>query len=125
MKIGIGLSFYQDFDSLRRMLTSLQAYPIDLIIAIDGKYKGHAARRTLSNAECIDLFKSFQTPYTLDISPNTSQIEKRQRYFDLAIDLDCLIVMDSDEYFIQENTVWDLFVEDLVCKIKENSTTYK
>lgn len=48
-------------------------------------------------------------------------------YFDLskALGLDCLIVMDSDEYFIHERTNWPLFIEDLEQKIKENAHTWR
>ena len=38
-KIGIGLCFYQDLHSLTRRLYSLQPYPIDYLIAVDGRFK--------------------------------------------------------------------------------------
>lgn len=129
LKIGIGLSFYEDFESLRRFVTSCQSYPIDMIIAVDGRYKGFQSKNGISSQRCIDLFKSSQTPYDLVPSIDKDQNMKRQVYMDLcapeAHDIDCLIVMDSDEYFIHESTNWPLFIEDLEQKIKDNKQTYK
>jgi hypothetical protein len=129
LRIAIGLSFYEDFDSLRRMIQSCQSYPIDMIIAVDGRYKGFDSKNGISSQKCIDLFKASQTPFDIDVSIDKDQNVKRQRYMDLcapkAHDIDCLIVMDSDEYFIHEGTNWPLFIEDLEHKIKENENNYK
>lgn len=127
LRIGIGLSFYEDFDSLRRMLMSCQSYPIDLIIAVDGKYEGYPVENPLSSEECTELFRGFQTPYIYVPYPDVSQNHKRQIYFDLAKNhnLDVIIVMDSDEYFIHERTNWPLFIEDLEQKINNNTHTYR
>jgi hypothetical protein len=125
MKIAVGLAFYQDFDSLRRMLTSLQAYPIDLLIAVDGKYAEHPAAQNYSSRECIDLFNSFQTPYRLEPAPSHySERQKRQMYLDFAgwFKMDVLIIMDSDEYIIHNETDWDMFTLDLSKKLKTNPT---
>src|SRR5262245_1848558 len=126
LKIGIGLAFYQDFDSLRRMLQSCQSYPIDLIIAIDGKYDTHPAAKSLSDKPVRDLFKGFQTPYKLIDAPNLSQNAKRQIYFDKSEEygLDVLIVMDTDEFFISQKTNWPLFVDDLRNKIADHAHTW-
>jgi hypothetical protein len=129
LRIGIGLSFYEDFDSLRRMLMSCQSYPIDLIIAVDGPYKGYPvpAKSTHSSQRVLDLFQSFQTPYDIWDGCLKDQNEKRQTYFDKAKDsgLDIIIVMDTDEYFIHEQTNWPLFMEDLEQKIKDDAHTWK
>ena len=127
LKIGIGLSFYEDFDSLRRMIQSCQSYPIDIVIAIDGRYKGYPAKQALSDRATRDLRLGFRTPWALIDAPDLSQNEKRQIYFNLSKhhELDCLIVMDSDEYFIHERTNWPLFMDDLEQKIKENAHTWR
>lgn len=127
LRIGIGLSFYEDFDSLRRMLMSCQSYPVDFIIAVDGKYEGYPAKTDLSSKECRDLLKTFQTKTILLDAPNRSQNVKRQVYFDLAErwNLDVIIVMDTDEYFLHEKTNWPLFMEDLEQKIKDNDHTWR
>lgn len=126
LKIGIGMSFYQDFDSLQRMLHSLQGYPFDMLIAIDGIYTGHPGRQTYSDKVVIDLFKTIQTPYQLLDMPPMSQIAKRQIYFEMSKvhGLDVIIVMDSDEYIIHNKTNWPLFVEELEQKIRENADTF-
>lgn len=127
LKIAIGLSFYNDFDSLRRMLMSCQSYPIDLIIAVDGRYEGYPTKEPLSNKQTIDLFKGFQTPYTYISAADESQNKKRDVYFAACKEhgIDCLIVMDSDEYFLHEFTNWPLFIADLEKKIQENAHTYR
>lgn len=106
---------------------SCQSYPIDMIIAIDGRYKGYPSKTDVSSEECRQLFRSSQTPYMLIGEPDLSQNDKRQLYFDWCKDqkIDCLIVMDSDEYFIHERTNWPLFIEDLEQKISNNTHTYR
>lgn len=127
LRLAIGLSFYNDFDSLRRMLTSLQAYPIDLIIAVDGKYKGHTGDKEVSDLECRHLFRAFQTPYYLFHEATAkTQIQQRQLYFDKAevMDIDVIIVMDSDEYIIHDKTNWPLFIKELEEHIEMNKGTF-
>lgn len=124
LKIGIGLSCYQDFDSLRRMLMSCQQYPIDKIIAVDGRYDGYPTKEEYSDQDVLDLFDSFQTK--VEVFPYAgNQNAKRQIYFDNAKNLDVLIVMDTDEYFLPKQTNWPLFVEDMEQKIRDNAHTYK
>lgn len=127
LRIGIGLAFYEDCDSLKRMLDSCKPYPIDMIIAVDGRYKGYGSKTGISSQKCIDLFKSSKLPYDLIIVKDKDQNEKRQVYMDAAKkhDIDCLIVMDSDEYFINDKTNWDLFIEDLQEKITNNAHTFR
>lgn len=126
LKIGIGLSFYQDFDSLRRLLQSLQSYPIDRIIAMDGRYKGHSGKEPLSDKKTRDLFKTIQTPVTLVDAPDSSQIVKRSLYFSECklFDIDVIIVMDSDEYIIHDKTSWPRFMQELEEHIAMNKDTY-
>ena len=128
LRIGIGLSFYEDFDSLRRMLMSCESYPIDLIIAVDGKYKGYPTKNELSSKDVKGLLKSFQTPVQYyAMGGESDQITKRQLYMDVCEEheIDCLIIMDSDEYFIHEKTNWPLFIEDLKQKIKDDAHTWR
>ena len=112
------------------MLQSCQDYPIDLIIAIDGRYKGYPAKTKYSSKEVLDLFKTEnKLPYKL-INKHPDDLDqqaKRNIYFDYCeqAKMDCLIVMDSDEYFINEKTDWDLFIQDLSQKITDNAHTYK
>lgn len=120
------MSFYKDFDSLQRMLRSLESYPFDMLIAIDGRYKGHTGKTPLSDKKTRDLFKTIQTPHILIDAPDISQIDKRQIYNDKSVDydLDVLIVMDSDEFIVHEQTNWPIFIEELNSAIKSNRGTY-
>ena len=61
LSIGIGLCFYQDVHSLTR-LYSLQSYPLDYLIAIDGKFKEYPAEGQLSDQQCLDLIKTSNIP---------------------------------------------------------------
>lgn len=106
---------------------SLQSYPVDHIVAVDGKYKGHSGKNPLSDKEVRELFKISQTPFSLYDASNMSEIDKRQIYFDKSsvLKLDCIIVMDSDEFLIPHRTNWPLFMDDLEKKIKDNAHTYR
>ena len=60
-KIGIGLCFYQDLHSLTRCLYSLQPYPLDYLIAVDGRFKEYPSEGELSDQTCIDLSQELPT----------------------------------------------------------------
>jgi hypothetical protein len=131
MRIGVGLNFYQDFDSLRRLLTSLQCCAFDLLIAVDGKYKEWPNQDDppYSDEACYDLLCSFwpQLEVQLLAAEDMTQNQKRQIYMDEAEkhDLDAIIVLDSDEYIICEHTDYQLFKQDLERKITNNQTYRK
>ena len=82
LTIGIGLCFYQDLHSLTRCLYSLQPYPLDYLIAVDGKFREYPAEGELSDRTCIDLVKSFQRPVKYLATIGLEEMEKRQIYFD-------------------------------------------
>ena len=102
LSIGIGLCFYQDVHSLTRCLYSLQTYPLDYLIAVDGKFKEYPAEGELSDQQCLDLVKSFQYPVRYLATSGLVEMEKRQKYFDECrkLGIDVLIVLDSDEYIL-------------------------
>jgi hypothetical protein len=124
LSIGIGLCFYQDVHSLTRCLYSLQSYPLDYLIAIDGKFKEYPAEGQLSDQQCLDLIKSFQHPVRYLATVGLEEMEKRQKYFDECrkLGIDVLIVLDSDEYILPTATNWDLFHLDLLHKINTSVT---
>jgi hypothetical protein len=126
LKIGIGLSFYQDFNSLRRMLMSLKGYPIDRLIAIDGSYEGYPSDEGCSHTACYELISSFQIPHITVRYPRFTEIQKRQMYFEFSkvYGVDVLIVMDSDEYIIHDKTNWVVFVNELKEKIEKHKNTW-
>ena len=124
LSIAIGLSFYNDYDSLKRMIDSCQQYPIDKIVAIDGRYQGYPSKQQYSNKECLELLTASKVPVAYFEMADVDQRLKRQAYFD-ACNTDCLIVMDSDEYFLPDKTDWPLFIEDLQAKITDNAHTFR
>lgn len=97
-----------------------------MLIAVDGRYEGHTGSKPLSDKKTRDLFKTIQTPSVIIDAPDTSQIVKRQIYFDKSegYKLDAIIVMDSDEYVVNDKTDWALFIEELERHITENKHTF-
>lgn len=122
LKIGIGLCFYQDLHSLTRCLYSLQPYPLDYLIAVDGRFKEYPTEGEISDQTCIDLVKSFRHPVKYIAAPGLDEMEKRQKYFEECnrYGINVLIVLDSDEYIVPTATNWDLFHLDLLDKINNN-----
>jgi len=105
--IAIGLSFYEDANSLVRCLASLlELKDYIKIIAIDGKYKGYPAKNDLSedgSREVIQEFKEQQYPpnaIELFDFPNLHERFKRQKYVDIAAkqQIPFLLILDSDEH---------------------------
>lgn len=124
LSIGIGLCFYQDVHSLTRCLYSLQPYPLDYLIAVDGKFREYPAEGEVSDQQCLDLIKSFQHSVRYLAIIGLEEMEKRQKYFDECskLGIDVLIVLDSHEYILPTATNWDLFHLDLLDKINTNVT---
>jgi hypothetical protein len=124
--IGIGLNFYQDFDSLRRLMQSLQCCAFDALIAVDGKYLEWPDQLApdRSDKATIDLLSTSRIPLLYLNGASLTQNQKRQRYFDSApvMDLDAIFVLDSDEYIVCEKTNYALFKQDLEQKIAANQT---
>lgn len=113
------------------MLYSLKPYPIDYIIAVDGKFKDFDKDKgkAVSDIEVIKLLtiaeaNNKHTRVKHITATNRTETEKRQLYFDECayLDIDILIIIDSDEYIIGPATNWDLFTQDLYYKINSNNT---
>jgi hypothetical protein len=79
-------------------MSSIQAY-IDLIIAIDGKFKQFKDDHDVSMDNSRKVVESFPNAIYY-CYPNLSEIEKRNKYLEIAgsRDIDFLLVIDSDEY---------------------------
>jgi hypothetical protein len=127
LTIGIGLCFYQDFDSLIRFGATISQFPFDYLLAIDGRYKEFPDKQGLSSDRTRALINSLHNKHTkvkLIDAPNLTQNDKRQLYFDYAAfyNIDALLIMDSDEFIITSATNWQLFTEDLYHKITTNET---
>jgi hypothetical protein len=125
MRKAIGFSFLDDEKAIPRALDPWykQGYTI---IAVDGRYKTplppHLQGIMLppySTDNSEDVLKKRYGDKLVYEQYTGTQIQKRQRYMDIAGELDCeiLIVFDSDEYIHPEHQDWQWFnkqLEDLL-----------
>jgi hypothetical protein len=95
-----GIVFFDDEKGLQRCLSSIQAY-IDLIIAIDGRFKQFEDDHDLSIDNSRKVVESFPNAVYY-CYPNLTEIDKRNKYLEIAGSrgIDFLLVIDSDEYAI-------------------------
>lgn len=132
LKIGIGLCYYEDLDGIKRLYDSLYKTEtkIDIIIAVDGRYKQFTSilddSSNILSSEDIHYYLISNSRYvTIDYTnwnENPTEIEKRNKYLEYSkkdvngiFDLDFLIVIDTDE-FIEGN--WSEFYQNLI-RLKE------
>ncbi|MGH9878139.1 MAG: hypothetical protein ACRD5H_10910 [Nitrososphaerales archaeon] len=88
--LAAGIIFYQQRDSLKRTLGSLQGF--DLIIAVDGNIIDFPAGDQLSTDGSRELCKEYENVLLLDRS-NLTEEAKRTCYLGYS---DNLLVLDSD-----------------------------
>ena len=101
MKIGIGLIFYDDLESLKRCMPTVEA---DTIYAIDGRFKGYDTPNALSTDGSREYLQTFDNVVLID-APDLPQFEKRNTYLK-ACKEDFLFVVDSDHLMEGD---WKLF----------------
>lgn len=109
MKIGIGLSFYQCVDELKRLLPTIQG--VDVIYAIDGRHDVYNAENDLSDDGSREYVKSFDNVKLFDMG-GVKQVTKRCKYCIEAGKDDCdfILVMDSDMWCMGS---WTMFRKHL------------
>jgi hypothetical protein len=104
--VGIGLSFYQDKECLKRCLLylKLDIHPFFKVFAIDGRYKGFNSKSPLSTDGSREVVRTWRryhpkAVYLYDY-PNLYEWQKRQKYVDIVSrkNIDWLLVLDSDEF---------------------------
>ena len=111
MKLALGLIYYQGKPELKLLLDSL---PYNngpyFIIAIDCilkyTYEQNKELQLLSNDGSTELLRSYRHAEVKIIhAGNRTEHEKRNRYLEMCekLDIDYLIICDSDEYFIYED----------------------
>ena len=100
MTIAAGIVFFDDEKGLQRCLSSLQSF-VDLIIAIDGKFKHFKDDHDLSVDNSRKIVESFPNAIYY-CYPNLTEIDKRNKYLEIAgtREIDFLLVIDSDEYAV-------------------------
>ena len=111
IKLGVGLCFYKDLESLKRLMPTIAPH-VDYIFAIDGRFS-LLEGDDYSEQETINYVKSF--PNVIYDSFIGMEHDKRQRYVNLAAQHGCdfLLITDSDE-FVLPNADWSLFKENAV-----------
>jgi len=121
MKIAVGLNFYQCVDELKRLLPTLEG--ADMIYAIDGRHDTYHAENELSNDGSREYLKSFGKVKLFDMGAK-KQVEKRSRYFIEAgkDNMDWLIVMDSDLWFIGS---WTMLRKNLKIMLDEHPSAVR
>lgn len=105
--LAIGISFYNDRDSLQRCLNSLiPILPFSRVIGIDGAYLGFPEGHLSSTDGSYQLFRDFMYKHHAHFTYQTSSFKlwhervKRQRYVNIAAKerIPFLLILDSDEY---------------------------
>ncbi len=100
MKIAGGLIFFDDCKSLERCLPSL--INIDTVFCIDGRFAMYdcTTNSDLSTDGSRELVLSYPNTVLVDY-PGVSEVDKRNKYLQLAKNYDWLLIIDSDEYVIE------------------------
>ena len=98
--VAAGIIFFNDEKGLQRCLRSIQSY-VDLIIAIDGKFKYFEDDHDFSIDNSRKVVESFPNA-NYYCYPNLTEIDKRNKYLEIAgiKEIDFLLVIDSDEYAV-------------------------
>jgi len=107
MKVVFGLIFFQDKQSIDRLLPTLPKYDV---IAVDGRNKGYPSNNLLStdgSRQSLELHGA-----TIIDLPDVTEFEKRDAYLREAerIKADVLIVIDSDHTLVGD---WKKFESEL------------
>src|SRR5919106_640450 len=95
-----GIVFFDDEKGLQRCLSSIQSF-VDLIIAIDGKFKYFEDDHDLSIDNSRKVVESFPNAEHY-CYPDLTEIDKRNKYLEIAgsKEVNFLLVIDSDEYAV-------------------------
>ncbi|MGH9923841.1 MAG: hypothetical protein ACRD5B_00540 [Nitrososphaeraceae archaeon] len=119
LTIAAGVVFFDDEKGLQRCLRSIQTY-VDLIIAIDGRFKHFEDDHDFSIDNSRRVVESFPNA-TYYCYPNLTEIDKRNKYLEIAgsKNIDFLLVIDSDEYAVID---MNEFSENLT-RIKQYKTS--
>lgn len=114
IKVACGIVFYDDKKCLEHCLKTVDPF-VDVIIGIDGRYKGYDAKSELSTDGSREVFQQYKKAKVYDF-PDLSEPAKRQKYCDLTKEEDCnfLLILDSDEYIIRHYSDYRKFRVSLV-----------
>lgn len=123
LKIAVGFSYLNAYNEIPPSLDPWYERPeISHIIAIDGRYRTPLPpwirKQNLPNASTDGSEHLLKTRYPDKIvhaRMYATQMQKRQQIFEIAgtLDVDYLIVIDTDEYIHPDYQDWDLFFKQL------------
>ena len=113
MKIGVSIIFYDDLNSLKRCIPTLQA---DTIYAIDGRFKGFNSPNPLSSDGSREFLKSCNNVELID-APDLSEVDKRNIPLK-ACKEDFLFIVDSDHWIEGD---WKEFRKEIDEKVNEKN----
>jgi len=117
MKIGVGLIFYDDVNSLKRCIPTLK---VDTIYAVDGRFKEFDSPNPLSSDGSREYLKTIKNVVLID-APDLSEVDKRNIYMKICKE-EFLLWVDSDHWFEGD---WDLFRKEIDEKVnKKNGYGY-
>jgi len=100
-RIGIGINYWDDPQGLLRILHSELYDIVDTVYLIDGRYKGRHDDEINPISNISLMIEEYPKIHYVKMR-DVIQIDKRNRYFELAEqdDLDFLLICDSDQYYI-------------------------
>ena len=118
IRLAAGVSSYHSAPSLSRTLLTTQE--IDTVFVIYGSYHPqyfHFDSLADTRAVCEEY------PNTRLVELQASELEKRQRYLDLALNYDFLLIIDDDE-FISDGADWGYFRQNCQQIIDQHEQHY-
>lgn len=97
MKIGCGICYWDDPQGLLRILESDFYQKVHTVFLIDGRYKGREDKEENDPTLGQQIAKHYDKVHYVRMY-NAKQIEKRNKYWELAekYDMDLMFVIDSD-----------------------------
>lgn len=117
IKLGIGFPYFvtddKQINEVYRAIQSVSKH-VYKVYAIDGRYHPEFTHELdYSISLCNKVIETFPNVEITKLCGH--QLEKRQKYLDLAGQDDCdyLLVMDSDDYIHPEHNDWNLFYKQL------------
>ncbi len=95
MKIGVGVNFFLEGNTLADCLASLRGF--DVVFCIDGRYPQFDYPKDLSDDDSRRIVTSFRNTFLINRG-NHSQLDKRNEYLRLGREFGCdyVLVCDAD-----------------------------
>ena len=122
MKIAAGICTYSEAPGLARTLESLSG-EIEFCIVVHGPYLNFAPLDPQSSTYTKAVCSKYPNTQLIDLSTPTHETIRRQKYLDLALDYDFLLIIDSDEY-ISDGADWGYFRQNCQQVIDQHAGHY-